>query len=173
MHFNFVLTNHGAAALQTLDDILRPLFFGLRAAGHRVTAPLRQFGGPPEVNIVVEDFGDLAFVQTVHGARAAAGGLRLGMLCPLAFGAPDMTPVRRDALNSILPAVDFAWILAPGALPPGALSPDRVAVLRYGFDESLVGPRLISDAARRDLDVVVYGPGGARFDAAVARLAAA
>jgi len=172
MQFNFVLTNHRAAELQALDDILRPLFFGLRAAGHRVVAGARQFGKPPAVNVMVEDFGDPAVVREIQAARAAAApDFRLGVLFPLEVG--ELAPERRDGLRSVLPALDFAWTLAPSGLPADLVARDRAAVVRYGFHDSLVGPRLIADPAGRDLDVVVYGPNSPRLDALVGRLAAA
>ncbi|MBV8537466.1 MAG: hypothetical protein JO128_17840 [Alphaproteobacteria bacterium] len=168
MQFNFVLTNHRAAELQALDDILRPLIFGLREAGHRVVAGIRQFGGPPAINVMVEDFSDPATAQEIAAARGAWGpGFRLGVLCPHEFRA--LAPARADGLRAVLPALDFVWSLAPLDL----LAPERRAVVRYGFHDSLLGPRLIADSAGRDLDVVVYGPNSPRLDALVERLAAA
>ena len=171
MQFNFVLTNHGAATLQAFDDMLRPLFFGLRAAGHRVVAGARQLEKAPIVNVMVDDFGDPTVGQAVQAARRA--DLRLGIVLPLGLGAPEMTPARRDGLQAVLAGADFAWTLGAVDVPPALLSPDRVAVLRYGFHDSLIGPRLIADPAARDIDVVVYGPNSPRFDGVVAQLAAA
>ena len=168
MQFNFILTNHRAAELQALDDILRPLFFGLRAAGHRVVAGIRQFGGPPVINVMVEDFSDPAVGQEIAAARAAGGpGFRLGVLCP--HDIRGLAPARGDGLRAVRPALDFAWTLAPLDL----VAPERTAVVQYGFHDSLLGPRLISDPAGRDLDVVVYGPNSPRLDALVEKLAAA
>jgi hypothetical protein len=172
MIFNFALTNHRAAELQALDDILRPLFFGLRAAGHRVVAGARKFERLPAINLMVEDFGDPAVAREIDAARTAWGQeLRLGVLFPLDVGA--LAPERRDGLRAVSRAIDFAWTLAPSVLPPDLVTPERTAVVRYGFDEKLIGPRLISDRAGRDVDVVVYGPNSSRLDAVVARLAAA
>jgi hypothetical protein len=172
MQFNFVLTNHRAAELQALDDILRPLFFGLRAAGHRVVAGARRFGEPPAINVMVEDFSEPAAAQEIGAARAAWGAaFRLGVLCP--DDLRGLPPARREALRAVLPALDFAWALAPSGLPPDVIAPDRVAVVRYGFHDGLVGSRLIAEAARRDLDVVVYGPNSPRLDVLVQQLAAA
>jgi len=174
MQFNFVLTNQSAAELQGLDDILRPLFFGLRAAGHRVVPGVRRLEKAPAINVMVEDFSDPAVAQEIRAGRAAAGaGFRLGVLFPHDVRDPDLAPARRDGLRAVMPALDFAWTLAPTGLPPDLFATDRVAVLRYGFHEKLVGPRLISDPRARDLDVVVYGPNSPRLDTLVARLAAA
>ena len=168
MQFNFVLTNHRAAELQALDDILRPLLFGLRAAGHRVVAGIRQLSGPPVVNIMVEDFSDPAAAREIGAARAAWGaGFRLGVLCPHDIG--GLPPARADGLRAALPAFDFVWSLAP----LDRIAPERIAIVQYGFHDSLLGPRLISDPAGRDLDVVVYGPNSPRLDALVGKLAAA
>lgn len=172
MQFNVVLTNHSAAALQAFDDLLRPLFFGLRAAGHRVVAGTRRFEKLPAINLMVEDFTDPAAAEEIRAARAAWGQeFRVGVLLPLDPG--TLAPARRDGLRAVLPLIDFAWTLASPGLPPDLLAPERTAVVRYGFHERLVGPRLINDPAARDVDVVVYGPNSPRFDALVARLAAA
>lgn len=174
MHFNVVLINHRPAALQVLDDVLRPLLFGLRAAGHRVTAPARRLERAPVVNLVVEDFSDPTFAALLRDQRKDwAGDLVLGAICPLTIEAPEMNEVRRTALRAVLPAVDFAWTLAPGVLPPDLIGPERVAMLGYGFHDRLVGPRLIADAAARDIDVVLYSPDHDRLNDVVQRLGAA
>lgn len=173
MQFNFVLTNHRPAALQGLDDVLRPLFAGLRAAGHRVTAPARQLQKRPVVNIVVEDFSDPAFAALIQRTRTEwADGLLLGVICPFGPGGPETTAARRDGLRAVLPLADFAWTLTPDVLPPGLLPAGRVARLSYGYHESLVGPRLIADAAARDIDVVAYGPESDRLTALIRGLEA-
>ncbi len=174
MHFNFVLANHRPAALQALDDVLRPLFLGLRALGHRVTAPARQLRRAPLVNLVVEDFSDPGFARMLTEARAGWGDdLRLGVVCPFGLDGPTMTAARRGGLRAAAHVLDFAWTLAPDQLPPGLLPPDRIAVLGYGFHESMAGPRLISDAQARDIDVVVYAPDHERIGELTRRLAAA
>lgn len=174
MQFNVVLTNHRPAALQALDDILRPLFFGLRAAGHGVVAGALQFRRRPAVNLVVENFSDPAFVRTVAEARAAwSRDLVLGVLCPFAVDGAGVDQARGAGLAAVMPLMDFAWTLAADQLPAGLIAAGRAAVVGYGFDEGLVGPRLISDPAGRDLDVVVYGQSGPRLDGLLARLLAA
>ena len=173
MQFNFVLTNHRAPALQALDDILRPLFLGLRAAGHRVIAGALQFRKAPVVNIVVEDFSDPAFVRTLYDARAAwKDDFLLGGVFPFVVDGTGVDEARRAGLRAAVGALDFAWTLAPGVPAAGTFPPERIAVVEYGFQESLVGPRLISDPAARDLDVVIYGQTGPRLDALAAKLAA-
>lgn len=174
MQFNFVLTNHTPAALQALDDILRPLFFGLRAAGHGVVAGALQLRRAPAVNIVVEDFGDPAFVRMLADARAAwRDELLLGVLNPFAVEDLAASEPRRAGLRTVLSLADFAWTLRPGMLSAASIAPDRVAILGYGFHESLLGPRLISDPAVRDIDAVVYGQTGPRLDGLLEALAAA
>lgn len=164
MQFNVVLANHRSAALQGLDDVLRPVFAGLRAAGHRVVVPARQFQKRPVVNLVVGDFSDAAFAQSIRRTRASWGDeFVIGAVYPRGPDGPETSPA----------PVDFAWTLAANLLPPGLLPADRVAVLGYGFEESLIGPRLIADAAARDLDVVVYGPEHPRVTALVRGLEAA
>ena len=174
MQFNVVLTNHRPAALQALDDILRPLFFGLRATGHRVVAGTLQFRRRPAVNLVVEDFSDPAFIRTLAEARAAwTGEFIVGVLCPFAIDGAGVDQARRAGLAAAMPLMDFAWTVAPGQLPARLIAADRAAVVGYGFDEGLVGPRLITDPAARDLDLVVYGQTGPRLDGFLARLVAA
>lgn len=174
MQFNVVLTNHRPASLQVLDDVLRPLLFGLRAAGHRVTAPARRLEKAPVVNLVVEDFSDPAFAALLQDARKDwAGDLVLGAICPLGIDASEMNEVRRAALRAVLPVVDFAWTLAPNVLPAGLMAADRVVILGYGFNDGLVGPRLTADPAARDIDVVLYSPDHDRLNDLVQRLGAA
>jgi hypothetical protein len=171
MQFSFVLTNHRPAALQALDDVLRPLFAGLRATGHRVVTPVPQFQKRPVVNVVVEDFSDPAFTGLIQGTRSAWGDdFILGVLCAFGSDGPETPPARRDGLRAMLPLADFAWTLAPDQLPPGLLPPDRTALLGSGYHQSLAGPRLIADATARDIDVVVYGPEHDRLAALVRSL---
>jgi hypothetical protein len=96
----------------------------------------------------------------------------VGVLCPHAVTV--LAPARADGLRAALPTFDFAWTLAPlEAVSAGRIAPERIAILQYGFHDSLLGPRLITDPVGRDLDLVVYGPNSPRLDALVARLAAA
>lgn len=155
MRFNFVLTNQSSAALQVLDDVLRPVFAGLRASGHQVIAGARRFQKSPTLNVVVGDVADQAFVQAIGAARAAwADEFRLCVFSP--GGLAGMNPAVEPS--------DVRWTVAPGAGP--------AAVVTYGFDDKLLGPRLILDPALRDLDVVVYGPEGDRLTRLIAQLAA-
>lgn len=173
MHFNLVLSNHRAAALQALDDVLRPLLFGLRAAGHRVTAPARQFGKLPAVNLVVEDFGEPGFARLLQDARGTwKDDLLLGVICPAAVDG-DGAAARRAGLQTVLRLADFAWTVAPEILPPEWIARERAAVLGYGFHPALAGPRLISEPGARDIDVVVYAADSDRVSRLIQRLTGA
>ncbi len=170
MIFNFVLTNLTPARLQVLDDVLWPIFVGLRAAGHRVVAASRVFRPYPALNVVVEDFTDANFVSSLASARAAwPGRFKLGVLCVDMPGAPGAEPARPAAFHAALPGVDFVWTLAP-EMPTSGIPAARVAAIGYGFDGGLAGPRLIAESALRDLDVVVYGTESRRRDELLAAL---
>jgi hypothetical protein len=163
LHFNFVLANHAPARLQELDDVLRPIFFGLRAAGHRVTAAGRRFQAAPAVNIVTDDLTPMPAAQLVAEARSAWGdGLRFGVLA-----------VSASPPAEVLHAASFAWTLAANPAIDASVPPARRAVIGYGFAGALQGPRLIADPGQRDLDVAVYGAAGERLDRVMAGLSAA
>src|SRR5258708_19180288 len=168
MRFNLLLADQSTDRLQELEDVLRPLLFGLRAAGHTVCPGAQECKPPPMVNLAIEGFCDLD-ADAIARARSKAGIL-FGVLCPTPPDAPP--PARRDSLGTLPAVSDFAWTVEGIALPPDLVDPRQGASLGYGFDEPLVGPHLITHPALRDLDVVIYGPEGARTDALAARVVA-
>ncbi len=166
MRFNLVLANQPVPRLRELEDILRPLLIGLRAAGHHVVAGAQEYKPAPMVNLVIEDFGDAGFARALVETRRQSGAsFRFGVLCPTRIEA--LPPERREGLGAVLPSSDFVLTLEDIKIPAEYCPPARVVSLAYGFDEKLIGPRLISDPALRDIDVVFYGPAGVR----VSRLA--
>lgn len=170
MRFNILLANQSTDRLQELEDVLRPLLFGLRAAGHTVGAGAHDCKPPPAVNLAIEGLADID-VDAVAGARGRSdAGFLFGVLCPTPPEA--LPPARRDGLRAMLAVSDFAWRVEGIALPPDLFDPRLAVSLVYGFDERLVGPRLITEPALRDIDVVIYGPECARTDALAARVAA-
>jgi len=152
--------------------MLRPLLLGLRAAGHSVIAGAHDYKPAPIINLVIEDFGDTGFAAALTQARAQAGGrFRLGVICPVNPAA--LPPERRAGLRSVLPNADFVLTLADIEMPAEFCPSARVVPLTYGFDEKLVGPRLITDPALRDIDVVIYSPASERVNRLGERLAGA
>ena len=101
MLFNFVIAGTPTERLAALDDALRPLFFGLRAAGHRVVAVGQRFEKRPVVNLVVAD-GPIA----ARARHEAGPGACLGLLC-----VDPVTPAVRQLAQSF----DFIWGCAPTA----------------------------------------------------------
>src|SRR5258708_1250561 len=165
MRFNLLLADQSTDRLQELEDVLRPLLFGLRAAGHTVCPGAKEGRRPRRVNLGSEGFGD-PDADAIARARSKAGIL-FGVLCPTP---PDaLPPARRDSLGALLAVSDFAWTVEGIALPPDLFDPRHVASLVYAFDERRAGRHLLTHPALRDLDVVIYGPEGARTDAPAAR----
>lgn len=137
-----------------LDDSLRPLFFGLRAAGHRVVAVGQRFEERPVVNLVLAEEGG-GFAAR---AREEAGpDSCIGLVC-----VNEMKP----ELQRIAETVDFTWTCAPTAMSP----PVRHAMVSFGFHPALLGPKLEREPLRRETGVVVYGEQGARPAALADRL---
>lgn len=154
MFFNFVIVGSTTERLAALDDTLRPLFFGLRTLGYRVMSVGRRFEARPAVNIVIA--ADPESGEGGVAARARAdGGQRvcIGLLCPDEPTAADTAVAR---------TLDFVWSCAPAAAFAGVMAAERQAVVPFGFDPALLGPRLERDPARRDGGIVIYGEEGAR-----------
>jgi len=172
MRFNLVLANQSASRLQELEDMLRPLLVGLRAAGHSVVAGAHDYKMAPVINLIVEDFTDAGFVSALTQAREQTGGaFRFGVICPVNPAA--LSAERRAGLRSLLPSSDFVLTLAGIEIGPEFCPSGRVVPLTYGFDEKLVGPRLITDPGLRDIDVVIYSPACDRVNHLGERLAKA
>lgn len=152
MLFNFVIAGTPTERLAALDDALRPIFFGLREAGHRVIAVGQRFEKRPVVNLVVAD-GPIA-----AGAREQAGpDVCLGLICVDA-----VTP----EVQRLAAAFDFVWTCAPTT----AFAAGRHALVPYGFHPALIGPKLERDAARREAGIILYGEEGPRPAALAERL---
>jgi hypothetical protein len=148
MLFNFVIVGSTAERLAALDDTLRPIFFGLRALGHRVMSVGRNFEPRPAVNIIVADDGagsSIAARARAEGGKAAC----IGLLCP-------DEPTVEDA--RVAKTADFIWTCSPAA----AIAPERQAVISFGFDPAMLGTRLEREPVRRDGGVIVYGEEGER-----------
>lgn len=155
MRFNIVLADQPTDRLQELEDFVRPVLFGLRAAGHAVGASSRGGKPAPVINLAVDALLD---GPTVEEMRNPSPGAKLvfGILCT---AAPPMLPGdRHDLVRVALGFSDFIWAVEGITVPPDLRDPTNVASLVYGFDERLLGPRLIVDPALRDVDVVIYGP---------------
>ncbi len=164
MIFNFYLGNHRSLGLRGLPDLLQPIFHGLAEAGHHVMGYGLGLRPAPAVNVLVEFFPDDDFAETLIRMKGEAGDrLRFGVLCTediedrLVMEQPEF-PRRRANLERILAAADFVWTLLPVVPAYEALAgPGKVALLRYGFSERYLCPRLIGDPALRDLDAIMYG----------------
>ena len=152
MLFNFVIAGTPTERLAALDDALRPLFFGLRAAGHRVVAVGQRFEKRPVVNLVVAD-GPIA----ARARHEAGPGACLGLLC-----VDPVTPAVRQLAQSF----DFIW----GCAPTAAFTAERHAVVSYGFHPALLGPKLEREPARREAGIILYGEEGPRPAALAERL---
>src|SRR5258708_20969888 len=80
MRFNLLLADQSTDRLQELEDVLRPLLFGLRAAGHTVCPGAHECKPPPMVNLAIEGFCDLE-ADAVARARSEAG-IPFALSCP-------------------------------------------------------------------------------------------
>ncbi len=147
MLFNFVLAGTPAERLAVLDDALRPLFFGLRAAGHRVVAFGQRFEKRPAINLVVAERAGGGIAGRARGE--AGSGSCIGLIC-----VEETTP----EIQRLAGSVDFAWSCAPTDKLPA----ERHAVVPFGFHPALLGPRLERDPARREAGIVLYGDEGPR-----------
>lgn len=157
MLFNIVLVGSTTERLAALDDTLRPLFFGLRAAGHGVVSFGRGFEPRPAINIVVADDLDGADRGPASRARAEAGSTAcIGLLCPDDVDG-TLAGSRGAELRQLVKAVDFVWTCGPAAAVH-----ERQAVISFGFDPALIGSRIEREPARRDGGVIFYGEEGSR-----------
>lgn len=162
MIFNFVLANHHETSLNSLGDLLEPIYQGLEANGHHVIRFGIDFHQAPVVNLMVEFFKDDAIVEDLLRFKREWGDrFVLGLL-----GTEDPDdemvmrhyPNRRPNLQRLSAAVDFVWTLLPVERYYAAIcGAERVAWLRYGFCDGYVEPDVIADPRLRDIDVVMYG----------------
>jgi len=145
--FNFVIAGTPTERLAALDDALRPLFFGLRAAGHRVVAVGQRFEPRPAVNLVVAERGGGG--PAARARQEAGPDACLGLLCVEEPG-PD--------LQAVADTFDFIWTCAPTSM----FAAERHSVVPFGFHPALLGPKLEPDPARREAGIIVYGEEGPR-----------
>ena len=163
MIFNFFLGNHHANALNSLGDLLQPIYEGLIAAGHDVIGFATGMRPAPAVNVLVEWFENDPFADELLRTKAAQGdAFVFGVLCTEDLADelvmdPAKYPRRLANLRRILPVADFVWTLLPQQDLLESLAPGRVSLIEYGFCETCVERNVIKLAARRDVDAVLYG----------------
>lgn len=164
MIFNFFLGNHHANALNSLGDLLQPIYEGLIEAGHHVIGFATGMRPAPAVNVLVEWFENDPFADELLRTKAQQGDAFIfGVLCTedLADALvmdPAKYPRRLANLRRILPVADFVWTLLPqqDLLQP-LCKPGHVALVEYGFTESCAERDIVRAAVRRDVDAVLYG----------------
>jgi len=161
MIFNFVLANHHETSLNSLGDLLEPIYQGLEACGHHVIRFGVDFHERPMINVMVEFFKDDVIVDDLLRFKRDLGErFALGLLCtedPEDALVMDQYPRRRPNLERLAGVVDFLWTLLPVEAYRQLCPSDRVALLRYGFSEAYLDPDLIADPGQRDIDAVLYG----------------
>lgn len=164
MIFNFYLGNHAADSLNSLGDLVEPIYRGLEANGHQVIAFSTGIRDAPAINVFVEFFKEDAVANSILAAKAQHGDrFVFGIVCTediedeLVMN-PVEHPRRRANLLRLLPQADFVWTLLP--LMPvyeQLCGPGKVGLLEYGFTEACADPFPIRDRGLRDVDVMVYG----------------
>ena len=162
MIFNFALANHHETSLNSLSDLLEPIYQGLEAEGHHVMRFGVDFHEAPVVNVMVEFFKDDPIVEDLLRFKRDLGdrfvfGL-LGTEDPDDDLVMSQYPNRRPNLQRLAAAADFVWTLLPVEHFYAAIcGAERVAWLRYGFCDAYLEPDMIDDPRLRDIDVLVYG----------------
>ena len=162
MIFNFLLSNHHETTLNSLSDLLEPIYQGLEAGGHHVIRFGVDFHQAPMVNILVEFFQDDDFVEVLLRNKREFGdrfvfGL-LGTEDPEDDLVMGVYPNRRPNLQRLAAVADFVWTLLPvERYYEEICGAGRVAWLRYGFCDGYVEPDIIVDPRLRDIDVLLYG----------------
>jgi hypothetical protein len=159
MIFNFFLANQGADKLNSLADLLQPIYEGLMEAGHHVIGFATAMAPAPAANVLLEGFENDGFAEELLRAKAERGdALTFGVLCTEDLADPACDPRRLANLRRILPVADFIWTLLPQQEVLHALgAPGYVALVEYGFCEPCVERDIVRTAARRDVDAVLYG----------------
>lgn len=163
MIFNFFLGNHAADSLNSLGDLVEPIYRGLEANGHHVIAFGTGMRDPPAVNVFVEFFEDDAVANAILSAKAQHGaGFRFGIVCTediedALVMDPAKYPRRRANLLRLLPQADFVWTLLPVAAYEEIAGAGKVGLLEYGFSEACANPIPVQDRGLRDVDVIIYG----------------
>jgi hypothetical protein len=164
MVFNFVLKNLDALAVNSLSDLLSPIYAGLTECGHHVIGVGTRLMAAPVVNLFVESFHGDAFTEELLGLKKTLGEKFIfGIIC-----AEDISdeiamqvasePQRRVNLLRLLPEADFVWTLLPQKpLLDSLCHAERTALVEYGFAERCLDPYPVRDVAGRDLDCIIYG----------------
>jgi hypothetical protein len=161
MHFHFQLANHYFGGLYLIEDIVRPIVWGLRSRGHRVTMGFLPDMPPwPSVVLIMEYF-ELDHVTDGFLQWKTAAGERkcVGLICTedihdkLVMESPDY-PGRRRNLLRVLPHCDFVWPIVPSDYVQ-YVPQDRLAFLDFGYVETLRRDGL--PPRERDIDVLLYG----------------
>lgn len=178
MIFNFLLANHHETSLNSLSDLLVPIYQGLEAGGHHVMRFGLDFHEAPIINVMAEFFTDDAYVENLLRIKRDRGDRFIFGLLGTEDPEDDLVmgqyPNRRPNLRRLAAIADFVWTLLPVEPYYAAIcGPDRVAWLRYGFCEGYVEPDMIEDPRRRDLDVLLYGNPHPHRDRVVQALKAA
>lgn len=163
MIFNFFLGNHAADSLNSLGDLVEPIYRGLEANGHHVIAFGTGMRDPPAINVFVEFFEDDVVANAILSAKTQHGSRFLfGIVCTediedeLVMNPRDH-PRRRANLMRLLPQADFVWTLLPVAAYEQISGAGKVGLLEYGFSEACADPFPIQDRGLRDVDVIIYG----------------
>ncbi len=163
MIFNFFLGNHAADSLNSLGDLVEPIYRGLEANGHHVIAFGTGMRDPPAINVFVEFFEDDAVANAILSAKAQHGQRFLfGIVCTediedALVMDPVKYPRRRANLMRLLPQADFVWTLLPVPAYEQIAGPGKVGLLEYGFSEACADPAPIQDRGLRDVDIIIYG----------------
>lgn len=158
MIFNFLLGGLSSARLMALEDVVRPLVWGLRGAGHRAIAFGRRFEAAPALNLLPDD-AVAGLPDTLVRARNEAGSdVRIGLICPEGLDA-----ARRRAAET----VHVTW--SGTSIDGGGGDGPALASIRFGFHPALLGHEALPEA-RREVGVVLYGEDSPRRAALAAQL---
>lgn len=162
MIFNFYLANHHETSLNSLGDLLEPIWHGLMENGHRVIRFGTQLHLAPVVNVMLEFFDRDSFVDEVVELKRQQGErFVLGLICsedPEDRIVMDAVSNRLANMRRVLAIADFVWTLLPvPSFYERTGCADRTAVLHYGFSPAYLDRDRIGELARRDVDAVLYG----------------
>lgn len=162
MDFHLYLANHHPYSFSLMEDIVRPVSAGLEDGGHRLVSFSTDMVLAPRINLFIEYFYDLGFVDTILALKKQLGdGFLFGVICTEDLADPLVWKLshadRLTGLKRILPHADFVWtLLAPDSYRE-FVAPERLARIDYGHSDRLVPPFYSNDPAQRDIDVLIYG----------------
>lgn len=178
MIFNFLMSNHHETSLNSLGELLVPIYLGLEANGHHVMRFGIDFHEAPVINVMAEFFIDDSFVDLILDIKRSRGDRFIFGILGTEDPEDDLVmsyyPNRLPNLRRLAGIADFVWTLLPVDRYYETLcGDDRVAWLRYGFCEGYVEPDLIANPALRDIDAIMYGNPHPHRDRVTQALAAA